>query len=156
MISMIFAMDPNKLIGKGNDLPWHYPEDLAYFRKMTENHTVVMGLETFRSILARNGKPLANRQSVVASLEPYQYPGVLVVNDLETYLRAKHDEEIFVIGGKTIYEVALPYADRLYITHIRRAHEGNVYLSKLDLGSFHLVKKDERKDLAFAVYERNV
>ncbi|MBN2504819.1 MAG: dihydrofolate reductase [Bacilli bacterium] len=154
MISMIFAMDPKKLIGKGNDLPWNYPEDLAYFKKMTENKTVLMGLETFRSILQRNGRPLPNRQSIIASLEPYSYPGVLVINDLITYLKAHHNEEIFIIGGKTIYELALPYADRLYITHIKRTHDGDVYLTKLDLSHFRLVSKDERKDLIFAVYER--
>ncbi len=154
MISLIFAIDPNYLIGNDNDLPWNYPEDLRYFKKTTENKMVLMGLETFRSILNRIGKPLPNRQSIIASLEPYSYPGVTVTNDLLNFLQAHRDEEIFVIGGKTIYELTLPFADRLYITHIRKVHEGNVFLNKLDLSKFKLVKKDEREDLTFAIYER--
>lgn len=155
MISLIVAIDPNKLIGNGNDLPWYYPEDLRYFKQITEHKTVLMGLETFRSILKRNGKPLPNRQSIIASLEPYSYPGVIVINDLLHFLQVPREEEIFVIGGKTIYELSLPYANRLYITHIRKIHEGDVFFSKLDLSGFRLIQKDEREELTFAIYERN-
>jgi dihydrofolate reductase len=154
MISMIFAMDPNKLLGKGNALPWNYPEDLKYFKAKTLHKTVLMGLETFQSILDRNGKPLPNRTSVVASLTPYAYEGVTVIDDLFRYLKTPREEEIFVIGGKTIYQLSLPYADRLYITHIKKVHEGNVYFDKLDLSKFQLVSSDEREELRFCVYER--
>jgi len=154
MISLIFAVDPNFLIGKGNDLPWDYKEDLRYFQRTTKGKTCLMGLETFKSILMRNGKPLPNRHSVVASLTPYEYPDVEVIDDLFGYLKKPHDEEVFVIGGKTIYELAYPYADRLYITHIKKVHEGDVYLKKFDLSSFQLIQKDETEDLIFAVYER--
>ncbi len=154
MISLIFAIDPNYLIGNDNDLPWNYPEDLRYFKKITENKTVLMGLETFRSIISRNGKPLPNRHSVIASLEPYSFPGVTVINDLMRFLLVPRDDEIFIIGGKTIYELALPFADKLYITHIRKVHEGNVFLKTMDLSKFRLISKDEREDLTFAIYER--
>ncbi len=154
MISMIFAVDPHFLIGKGNDLPWDYKEDLRYFQKTTKGKTVLMGLETFKSILMRNGKPLPNRQSVVASLEPYTYPNVEVISDLFAYLKKPHEEEVFVIGGKTIYELSFPYADRLYITHIKKAHEGDVYLKKFDLSAFKIIEKNETDELIFAVYER--
>jgi len=154
MISMIFAVDPNFLIGKGNDLPWDYKEDLAYFKKTTKGKTVLMGLETFQSILSRNGRPLPGRKSVVASLTPFSYEGVEVTSDLFSYLRAPHDEEIFVIGGKTIYELSFPYADRLYITHIKQPHEGNVYLKKFDLSNFNVIFQEDHDDLTFVVYER--
>ncbi len=153
MISLIFATDPNHLIGRDNDLPWHYKEDLAYFKKTTLHQTVLMGLNTFHSILAMNGKPLPKRRIIVASLEPFDYPEVTVISDLIGFLKQNHEEEIFVIGGKTIYELAFPYADRLYITHIKKPHEGNVFLDfKLD--DFQLISKDEREALTFAVYER--
>lgn len=154
MISMIFAMDRNKLLGKGNDLPWNYPADLKYFKQTTLHQTVLMGLETFQSILMRTGKPLPNRKNVVASLTPFAYEGVEVIGDLIAYLKQPHDEEIFVIGGKTIYNLALPYAKRLYITHIDATHEGDVYFDKLDLTPFRL--KEERLEgvLRFCVYER--
>jgi len=154
MISMIFAIDPNKLLGKGNDLPWYYPEDLQYFKKTTKGKTVLMGLETFRSILSRNGKPLPNRHSVVASLEPFSYEGVEVIGDLFRYLKAAREEEVFVIGGKTIYELSLPYADRLYITHINKVYEGNVFFTKLDLTNFTLISETVSGDLRFCIYER--
>lgn len=154
MISLIFAIDPNKLLGKGNDLPWYYPEDLQYFKKTTKGKTVLMGLETFRSILSRNGKPLPNRHSVVASLEPFSYEGVDVIGDLFQFLKTPREEEIFVIGGKTIYELSLPYADRLYITHINKVYEGNIYFTKLDLSPFRLISEQITGDLRFCIYER--
>jgi dihydrofolate reductase len=154
MISLIFAIDPNKLLGKGNELPWYYPEDLKYFKKTTDGKTVLMGLETFRSILARIGKPLPNRHSVVASLEPFRYEGVEVIHDLIAYLKTPRTEEVFVIGGKTIYELSLPFADRLYVTHIGKVYEGNVYFSKLDLSPFSLVRENLAGDLRFCLYER--
>jgi dihydrofolate reductase len=153
MISLIFATDPNHLIGRDNDLPWRYKEDLQYFKKTTLNKTVLMGLQTFHSIISINGKPLPNRKLVVASLEDFSYPDVLVIDDLISYLKQPREEEVFVIGGKTIYELALPYADRLYITHIKKVHEGNVYLN-FSLDGFELIEKDEREDLTFAIYER--
>ncbi|MDD3130044.1 MAG: dihydrofolate reductase [Candidatus Izemoplasmatales bacterium] len=153
MISMIFAMDPTGLIGKNNDLPWNYPEDLQYFKYITLNKTVLMGVTTFESIVARLNKPLPNRKSIVASLNEFSYPGVEVINDLESFLKKKHKEEIFVIGGKTIYEIALPYADKLYITHIKKVYEGDTYLD-IDLNDFKLIKSDDNEELNFAVYER--
>ena len=150
---MIFAMDPTGLIGKNNDLPWDYPEDLQYFKYITLNKTVLMGVTTFESIVQRLNKPLPNRKSIVASLDNYSYPGVEVINDLIGFLKKPHNEEIFVIGGKTIYEIAFPYADKLYITHIKKVFEGDTYLD-FDLSDFKLVKSDDNEELTFAVYER--
>ncbi|MDY0010513.1 MAG: dihydrofolate reductase [Candidatus Izemoplasmatales bacterium] len=153
MISMIFAIDPTGLIGKNNDLPWNYPEDLQYFKYVTLNKTVLMGVTTFESIVTRLNKPLPNRKSIVASLNDFSYPGVEVISDLIGFLKKPHEEEIFVIGGKTIYELAFPYADRLYITHIKKVYEGDTYLD-LDLSDFKLIKSDDNEELTFAVYER--
>lgn len=153
MISMIFAMDPTGLIGKNNDLPWDYPEDLQYFKYITLNKTVLMGVTTFESIVQRLNKPLPNRKSIVASLDNFSYPGVEVINDLIGFLKKPHNEEIFVIGGKTIYEIAFPYADKLYITHIKKVYDGDTYLD-FDLSDFKLIKSDDNEELTFAVYER--
>ena len=150
---MIFAMDPTGLIGKNNDLPWDYPEDLQYFKYITLNKTVLMGVTTFESIVQRLNKPLPNRKSIVASLDNFSYPGVEVINDLIGFLKKPHNEEIFVIGGKTIYEIAFPYADKLYITHIKKVYDGDTYLD-FDLSNFKLVKSDDNEELTFAVYER--
>ena len=146
-------MDRNNLIGKNNDLPWHYPEDLKYFKNKTLNHTVLMGTKTFKSIVNRLGKPLPKRKNLVASKKGYTYPGVETVNDLTDYLKKEHEEEVFVIGGKSIFEAVLPYADKLYITHIKKAYEGDTYLD-LNLDDFELVSEEEKDELTFAVYER--
>ncbi|MBP5408017.1 MAG: dihydrofolate reductase, partial [Bacilli bacterium] len=125
MISMIFAMDKNNLIGKGNSLPWHYSLDLKYFKETTLNHTVIMGENTFYSL----GKPLPNRKNVVATLNPdFKADGVTVIHDLIKFLKENIDteEELFVIGGAQIYKLSMLYAKRLYITHIDRAHEGDL------------------------------
>ena len=154
MISLIFAIDKNNLIGKGNDLPWYYPEDLKYFKEVTMNKTVVMGSKTFKSIYDRIGKPLPNRNNVVLSRNlNLHYDDVLVINDLFEYLN-KQNEEIFVIGGKQVYELTLPIADRLYITHINKSYEGDVYFPEIPYDKFNKINYVVNGDLEFAVYER--
>lgn len=154
MISLIFAMDVNNLIGKDNDLPWYYPEDLKYFKKVTKGKPVLMGDNTFWSIHSRLGKPLPNRKNIVATLDKeFKYEGVEVTHDLFDYF-ATTNEDIFVIGGLSIYKLSLPYADKLYITHINKSHEGNVYFPKINYEDYVKIQSDMCGDLEFAVYER--
>ena len=155
MISLIFAIDENNLIGKGNDLPWHYPEDLKYFKDVTTGSTVLMGLNTFYSIYNRIGKPLPKRTNLVATLsKDIEIEGVTFIYDLIGFLKEEHDEEIFIIGGKQIYELSLPYADRLYITHIHKAYEGDVYFPKINYDEYNVIKSVDCGELTFNVYER--
>lgn len=155
MISLIFAMDKNNLIGKGNDLPWHYSEDLKYFKRVTLNKPVLMGENTFYSIFNRLKKPLPNRINIVATLNrDFKKEDVIVVNDLISFLKDKREEEIFVIGGKQIYDLALPYADRLYITHINAEYDGDVYFQNIDYSKYKILKSTEIGELMFNVYER--
>lgn len=153
MISMIFAMDKNNLIGKGNSLPWHYSLDLKYFKETTLNHTVIMGENTFYSL----GKPLPNRKNVVATLNPdFKADGVTVIHDLIKFLKENIDteEELFVIGGAQIYKLSMPYAKRLYITHIDRAHEGDLYFPMINYDDYNIIKDDKIDELRFVIYER--
>ncbi len=155
MISIIVAMAKDNVIGKGNLLPWHYKEDLAYFKKTTLGHTVLMGEKTFESILSYTKKPLPGRKNVVASKTGFEYPGIDVTNDVVTYLsQVDKDEELFVIGGKTIYDLTLDLADRLYITHIDKFFEGDVRFPPIDYGQFKKIKEEHSGDLRFCVYER--
>jgi dihydrofolate reductase len=156
MISLIWAMDKNNLIGKGNELPWRYSEDLKYFKKTTLHKQVLMGDKTFESILFYLKKPFPNRKSIVASLEEFSYDGVDWVKDLDDYLSQYEGDELFVAGGSTIYNLALPYADRLYVTIINKEHEGDVYFPTVDFDQFNLVSetKGDNPDLTFYVYER--
>ena len=155
MINLIVAIGKNNVIGKGNKLPWHYKEDLQYFKDTTLHHTVIMGEETFKSILSYLDKPLPNRRSVIATLSGYQYPGVESTNDIISYLKSfPKDQEIFIIGGKIIYDITLDIADRLYITHIDKEFDGDVFFKEIDFSNYTKIKENIRGELNFSVYER--
>ncbi len=154
MIKMIWAMDENWLIGKDNILPWHYPKDLAYFKNLTKDEAVLMGDMTYLSLKSYyKTKPLPFRKIYVANIQDATYPDAIHVKDLFQFLNHT-DEDIMVIGGKTIYHLCLPYAERLYITYVLKRYEGNVYFPKFDLSTYKLIKKDLTDELIFAVYER--
>ena len=157
MISLIWAMDKNNLIGKDNDLPWHYKEDLQYFKEKTMGKKVIMGENTFFSIVSRINKPLPGRINVVATLnKDFHYDGVEVTFDLISYLKEHEndDEDIFVSGGKQIYTLALPYAKRLYITHIDKEYDGNIYFPKIEYDKYNVISQKQVNELNFVIYER--
>ncbi len=154
MINLIVAIGVNNVIGKDNELPWHYKEDLQYFKETTMNKTVLMGDNTFYSIVSPRGKLLPNRKMVVATLnQNFYYEGVEVVHDLISYLK-NTKEEIFIIGGSQIYKLSLPFVDRLYITHVKKEYEGNIYFPEVDLNMYNKISQKDSGDLSFCVYER--
>lgn len=157
MISLVVAIASNNVIGKDNQLPWHYKSDLKYFKDLTTNHTVVMGRNTFDSIINRNGKILPNRKSVVVTRnKDFNYPDVEVVNNFKKYLNELHNEELFIIGGSAIFKDSLEYADRLYITHINKEYAGDVYFPEYNKDDFKLISKLDEGELSFCVYERKI
>ncbi len=154
MINLIVAISKNNIIGKNNSLPWYYPEDLKYFKKITTGKTVVMGRKTFESIINRNNKPLPNRVNVVLTRDSgYKFDGAIIINDLNKFLDNNKDEDIFIIGGKQIFDESMHYVDRFYITHIDKDYDGDTSLS-IDYSKLNLVSKISEGDLTFAVYER--
>lgn len=154
MIKMIWAMDENHLIGKGNLLPWHYPKDLEYFKKMTANESVIMGDLTYQSLKSYyKKKPLPFKKIYVANLEDVKYLDATRVSDLFQFLK-EAKEDIMVIGGKTIYQLALPYAEKLYITYVLKTYEGDVYFPKFDLNQFKLTWYQTDAELIFSEYTR--
>ncbi|EZP77472.1 dihydrofolate reductase subunit [Parageobacillus genomosp. 1] len=160
MISHIFAMDQNRVIGKDNRLPWHLPADLAYFKKVTMGHAIVMGRKTFESI----GRPLPGRENVIVTRDrSFQLEGCKVLHSIEEVKRfaAMRDDEVFVIGGAELFRATLPVADRLYITKIEASFPGDTFYPAFDESEWQLVSytkgiKDEKNpyDYAFIVYER--
>jgi len=156
MISLIAALDINGCIGKEGDLPWYYPEDLKYFRRLTLNHRVLMGRKTFDSILARRGSPLPQRTNIVVTRnKDFNYPNITIITDLNKFLKEKHLDEVFIIGGREVYKSTLPYADRLYLTHIKKVYFGDVFFPEYEKECFSLVSKEDIGELEFAIYERN-
>ncbi len=161
MISLIAACAKGRVIGRANDVPWHLPNDSRYFKRMTLNHTVVMGRKTFASIKER---PLPHRRNIVLTSNPaFAREGIEVFHSVDEVLTAANaeDEEIFIIGGEQIYAAFLPLADRLYITEIELTVEGDTYFPAWQHQDFTLISSqpgqlDEKNTLphTFLVYER--
>ena len=157
MLAAMVAVSKNGVIGKDNALPWHYKRDLQYFKEVTYGHTVLMGRKTFDSIINKLGTPLPGRKNVVVTNNPtFSYPDVEVVLDLKEYIRLHQDtkEEIFVIDGAQIFLETLKACDRLYITHIDKAYEGDVFFPNIDLSLYKIVKQESEDVLNFVVYEK--
>src|SRR3989338_139592 len=119
IISIIAAMDRNRVIGKDNALPWNIPEDLKNFKALTSGKSVIMGRKTFESL----GRPLPKRQNIVVSRGMPPIEGVIVCSSLDEAFQAAASEEVFVIGGASIYAQALPYADRMYLSYVDKETE---------------------------------
>jgi dihydrofolate reductase len=159
-ISYIVAMDIQQAIGLGNSLPWRLPADLAYFKKTTMDHAVLMGRKTYESI----GKPLPNRTNVVLTQNKhYEAEGCLIVHSVEEAVEQFKNEEIFVIGGAEVFQLFMPSVDRLYITLIEHEFEADTYFPEFDIDDWVLVSsedgvKDAKNpyEYSFLVYTKNV
>ena len=129
-ITLIVAVADTGVIGRNNTLPWHLPEDLKRFKRLTMGKPVVMGRKTFESI----GKPLPGRQNIVLTREPnYRREGVTVVHDLAAVLHAAGDAaEIMIIGGSDVFRLFLPHASRVHLTRVHGDIEGDVMWPALD------------------------
>lgn len=122
----IAAMASNRVIGRDGKLPWHLPEDLKFFKRMTQGHPVLMGRKTFDSIVTQLGKPLPGRQNIVLSHKMAPQEGVSVIRGLAE-LASIPDlvSPVFLIGGAQLYETLLPNCAELLLTYIDTAYEGD-------------------------------
>ena len=144
-ISIIVAIDENKAIGKDNQLLWHLPNDLKFFKKTTSGHPIIMGRKTFDSI----GKPLPNRKNIIISRnKDLKIEGAEVYPSLTAALKSVEEEnEVFIIGGAEIYKQALPTSDKIYLTQVHHQFEADTYLDGFDQGDWETVlKEDHFKD----------
>ena len=119
----IAAMSLNRVIGVGNKIPWHLPEDFKWFKQMTTGHAIVMGRKTFESI----GRPLPNRETIVLSRSQFSHPGVKTIRSLEELSGLAGHREVFVCGGAQVYAQALPRCSDLYLTLVKREVEGDAF-----------------------------
>jgi dihydrofolate reductase len=128
-LSLIVAIDRQRGIGVRNQLPWHLPEDLAHFKRLTTGHPIVMGRKTFDSI----GRPLPNRRSIVITRDTaWRRDGVEVVHSLADAVRLAGDEPAFVIGGAQVFAEALQVVDTLVVTEIHEAFECDTFFPPID------------------------
>lgn len=146
----IVAMAANRVIGRNGTLPWHYPEDLKFFKRTTLGYPILMGRTTFESI----GRPLPGRQNIVLSrtLEPRE--GITIIRDAsELSAACPGVETIFVIGGAQVYAELLPVCDGLYLTLVKKEYEGDTFLPAFE-DEFVLEEVLETtEDLEFRYYE---
>jgi dihydrofolate reductase len=141
----IAAMSLNRVIGAGNRIPWHLPEDFKWFKKMTTGQVIVMGRKTFESI----GRPLPNRTTIVLTRSPEPIPGVRTISDLGQIDRADPSlagREIYICGGAQLYQQALPLCSDLYLTLVQRVVEGDTlfpsFEDQFDLADEVLTRPD--------------
>ncbi len=163
-ISLIAALTQNRVIGKNNDLPWHLPDDMRYFMQTTKQHHIIMGRKNYESI-PEKFRPLPNRTNLVITRQiNFVAPHCTVVNSLDKAMdiaKANGEQELFVIGGAEIYNLAMPLADRLYLTEIQTDLDGDTYFPFFDKKIWKEVSRkhhfaDERHLYAFdfVVYEK--
>lgn len=155
-ITLIAALDPCRVIGYKNQIPWHIPKDLKHFKSLTSGHHVVMGKNTFDSL---NQKPLPNRVNIVLSQTYYRDPPYLenqtfFVPSLESVLSVFGHEELKVIGGQQIYEQFLPLASSLELTHVHQKYLGDTYFPDYK-DDFELISKEVHETFSYCRYQRH-
>ena len=169
-VVLVAAVAANGVIGRDGEMPWYLPEDMAHFRETTTGHPVVMGRRTYESIVAGLGGPLPDRTNVVLTRTgvdsgPRRDGGETtrvvevgsVADALETATAdaaRRGVDAVYVVGGETVYEQFLPRADRLVLTELADAHEGDTHFPAWDREAFSAVARDEREGFAFVTYER--
>ncbi len=164
-LAIIVAAAENGVIGRDNALPWKLPEDMRHFKRMTMGKPIIMGRKTFESI----GKPLPGRTNIVVSRNSaFTAEGIRAVSSLEEALHLAEQtasmdggEEAVVIGGGDIYRLAIPLADRLYITEVHASVEGDAVLPRIEWGEWREVSREHHVahaanpyDYSFVCYER--
>jgi len=156
MISLIVAHDKNRVIGYENKMPWHLPGDLQYFKEMTMGKPIIMGRKTFESI----GRPLPGRRNIVITRNrQYNSDGIETVSSLdEALMLTKNDEEVMIIGGEQIFRLALPLANRLYITQINAEFNGDTFFPSYEgwqlVHCQNEIKSNDGYTFQYCIYEK--
>lgn len=159
IVSMIVAVAKERVIGLNGSMPWHLPADLAHFKRSTMGCPVIMGRKTYDSI----GRPLPGRENIILSRsEGLVLEGCTTVGTLEAALLLVNQEaEVFIIGGQQLYQQALPFADRLYLTHIDAEFDGDTFFPDYSIANWnqlslekHLADDTNAWSYSFEVLER--
>jgi dihydrofolate reductase len=151
-VTLIAAVGRNGVIGVDNDMPWHLPEDFAFFKRMTMGHPMVMGRKTFESI----GRVLPGRRSIVVTRQQdWHHPDVETAHSLSEALSlAGPADEVYVCGGGEVYAEAMPWAHRLLITEVAQSPEGDVRFPPIDPADWREASREDRDGFSWVTYER--
>ncbi len=156
-ISLIAALSNNSVIGVNGKIPWELKEDLIHFKKITLGSAIIMGRKTFESI----GKPLKERLNIVMTRNPKGLDGIEEVSSMESAIKVglNFSENIFVIGGQSIYETFLPISTKMYLTFINIEVSGDTFFPKWDKNEWEEVSresfKNEMKEIDYSFVEFN-
>lgn len=161
MLAIIVAIGKNNVIGLNNELPWKLSGDLKYFAKITTGKSVLMGKNTFQSIINRLGKPLPNRKNYVLSSTLTSIDNIEIVTDLQKFIADHKDEEIYAIGGASVYQAVLPNTYKMYITEVDYAGPGDTFFPTFNRDEWKLVSEEKHDaddkneyNYTFKTYER--
>ncbi|WP_369900130.1 DfrD/DfrG/DfrK family trimethoprim-resistant dihydrofolate reductase [Bacillus manliponensis] len=158
-ISLIVAMDKNRVIGKENDIPWRIPKDWQYVQKTTKGHTIVLGRKNLESI----GRALPDRRNIILTRDKsFTFEGCKMAYSIEEVFElCRGEAEIFIFGGEQIYKLFLPYVEKMYVTKIHHEFEGDTFFPEVNLNEWTEVSvekgvMDEQNPYIyyFHVYER--
>lgn len=156
-LTLIVALDAQRGIGIDNKLPWHLPEDLAHFKRLTSGHPIIMGRKTFDSI----GRPLPNRRNIVVTRNPqWRHDGVEAASSLEAAIAVAGDAPAFIIGGAQIFIAALPLARRIVVTEIAHSFACDTFFPPLPADEWSATARETHHsdangyDYAFVTYEK--
>jgi dihydrofolate reductase len=151
-IAIIVAMTKERVIGRNNNLPWHLPEDLKLFKEITMGHPVLMGRKTFETI----GQPLPGRENLVLSTQVLAHDGIHRCAHFMEALRvaAQISDTLFIIGGRELYQKALPIASELHISWVKESYNGDVYFPEMDLQNWQEYEKVDYAEFVYIRYEQ--
>jgi len=150
-ITVLAAVGANLVIGRGGEMPWHLPEDLAHFKATTMGHTLVMGRKTYDSI----GRPLPGRRMIVMTRQQgWHAPSVEVAHSLAEALALAGPTDVFVIGGAEVYQQALPFADKVMLTEVEMSPEGDALFPTFDPAHWRESVREAHDGFSFVTYDR--
>ena len=161
-ISLIVVVDEKNGIGKNNQLLCHLPADLKYFKQTTTGHHIVLGRKTYESV----GKPLPNRTNIVITRSAKNIDGCIIKESIEdaiAFAKANNENELFITGGGTVYDLTLQLADKIYITQVHHTFDADTFFPHFDKqdwlevkNEFHKADEKNMYDYSFIVYQRKI
>ena len=142
-ITMIVAVAENGAIGKDNNLLWHISGDLKRFKAITTGHSIIMGRKTYLSFPKR---PLPDRKNIILTHGDSSYEGAYTAKNIEQAIELCDSDEIFIIGGESIYKQFLPFTTKIYLTRVHKEYEADTFFPEIDMNEWNIVDSEAHLD----------
>lgn len=142
-LTLISAISENNVIGNNSRIPWRIHEDLARFKELTIDHPVIMGRKTYDSLPEKN-KPLPRRKNIIFSKSLENQENIFVAKTIDEALKLTEGKDSYIIGGKEIYELFLPYVNKMEITRVHKNYEGNIFFPEINWDKWKLTNQEDK------------